>query len=152
MASNEQILEYADYYLENDVTMKEAGEHFGVHKSTFQFNMKKLESIDPVKFKLVQDKKNNNLSVGMVKGGQNGKPSYHPYIPRKPKSISDGEIIHIAEKMIEEKLTLREAGEIFGISFTTLYDNLTEERLGKELYQKYLDNAWYNKVNTNKGR
>ena len=50
--------------------------HFGFKsKKTIQVNMKKLSEIDPDLYKLIEDKKQNNLSIGMVKGGQNGKPS-----------------------------------------------------------------------------
>ena len=152
MASDKEILEYAKYYLENDTTMQKCADHFGVSKRTFQNRMKELEFVDMETFKAVQLKKDKNLQNGTVKGGQNGKPTYtERRVHIKQKSISDTDIVRICEYMIDNRLTLRETGEIFGISFTTLHDNLTEERLGKELYQRYVDNAWLNKINTNKG-
>ena len=151
MASNEEIMEYAKYYLGNEeVSMKQSAEHFGISKKTFQVNMKKLESISPTTFKLVQEKKERNLKNGAVKGGQNGKPTYVEGVVRKTKYISDGDIVYIAMEIVKNKYTIREAEKIFKINRSTLHDNLTEERLGKELYSLIVETAQYNKANTNK--
>lgn len=155
MTKEELIKEQANYYLDNDVTMQQVANHFGFKsKKTIQINMKKLESVDPELFKLVEEKKQGNLVTGMVKGGQNGKPTMineeGNAIIRKPKSITDQEIKDIAELIIFYKWTLREAEENLGISKSTLYDNLTRERLGDDLYNRYTSTLEFNKMNTNK--
>lgn len=151
MTKEDLIKEQANYYLENDVTMQQVADHFGFKsKKTIQVNMKKLSSIDPDLYKLVEDKKQNNLSIGMVKGGQNGKPSNMIGNTNKSKTIGDQDIKDIAELIIFYKWTLREAEENIGISRSTLYDNLTKERLGEDLYNRYTTVLEFNKMNTNK--
>ena len=116
--------------------------------------MKKLESVDPELFKLVEEKKQGNLVAGMVKGGQNGKPTMineeGNAIIRKPKSITDQKIKDIAELIVFNKWTLREAEANLGISKSTLYNNLSKERLGDDLYNRYTSTLEFNKMNTNK--
>ena len=132
MATNEKIIEQAQYYIENDVTMKEAGEYFGICKKSFQVRMKKLESIAPDVFKLVELKKQGNLASGMVKGGQNGKPTIVP----RSHSITKTQAIQFANYMLENDVTLRELESVFGISKSTIFDNFTSDILGEELKTK----------------
>lgn len=73
--NNEQLLEEANYYLDNEVTMSDAANHFKICKKSFQLHMKKLEQIYPNTFKLVEMKKQNNLILGAIKGGKNGVPT-----------------------------------------------------------------------------
>ncbi len=151
MINEDFIKEQANYYLENDVTMQQVANHFGFKsKKTIQVNMKKLSSIDPDLYKLVEDKKRGNLAIGMVKGGQNGKPTNMIGNTNKEKTISDQDIKDIAELIIFYKWTLREAEENLGISKSTLYDNLSRERLGDDLYNRYSSTLEFNKMNTNK--
>lgn len=133
MATDEEIKTQAQYYIDNNVTMKEAGLHFGICKKTFQLRMKKLESIAPDMYKLVQDKKEGNLVMGMVKGGRNGKPS-----PGSSRShiMTSEEVIALAQYALENDLSLRELETVIGISKSTIFDNFTEDILGKELYSK----------------
>ena len=56
MASNEDIIKEAEYYLSHDVTNDEASKALGISKRSFQLHMKKLAEIAPDKYKLVQDK------------------------------------------------------------------------------------------------
>lgn len=138
MATNEEIIEQAQYYIDNNVSMKEAGEHFGVSKKTFQIRMKKLEDISPSVFKLVQDKKEKNLVSGAIRGGQNGKPNTVSGTSPKPRShsISPEEAINLANYMLENDATLRDLEATFGISKSTIFDNFTKEILGEELNEK----------------
>ena len=133
MANNNKIIEEAEYYLQNDVTMKTAADHFGISKKTFQIHMKMLDGIDIDKYKLVEDRKLANRISGNIKGGQNGKPTVFPNKPRK-HSISDEEIDALAKKIIYEGLSLREIEIITGIPKSTLLDNLTEDKV--EDYEK----------------
>lgn len=113
MASNEDILMEADYYLNNDVTIEQASSDLGISKRTLQLHMKKLESIAPDKFKLVQDKKENSVRQGRIVGGTLGKRN-----PTWEKS----EALIIAEKMIEQGLTYEQAEKEFGIPKSTIYE------------------------------
>ena len=92
MANNEDILKEADYYLNNDVTIDQASHDLGISKRTLQLHMKKLASIAPDIFKLVQDKKENSVRQGRVVGGSIGK--------RNPTWSRD-EAIVIAKRMVE---------------------------------------------------
>ena len=133
MATDEEIKIQAQYYIDNNVTMKEAGLHFGICKKTFQVRMKKLESIAPDMYKLVQEKKTGNLTLGMVKGGQNGKPS--PGASRSHIMTSE-EVVTLAQYALQNDLSLRELETVIGISKSTIFDNFTEEILGIDLYSK----------------
>ena len=151
MTKEDLIKAQAIYYLENDVTMQQVADHFGYKsKKTIQDNMKKLAEIDPGLYKLVEDKKRGNLAVGVVKGGQNGKPTNMIGNTNREKTIGDQDIKDIAELIIFYKWTLREAEENLGISKSTLYDNLTKERLGDDLYNRYATTLEFNKMNTNR--
>ena len=132
---DKKIIEESDYYLDNNVTMEEAGNHFGMCKKSFQLHMKKLESIYPEKFVLVEKKKNDNLAKGTVKGGQNGKPTKIGSVRRK-HVISVEDSILLAKKMIEADWGFRDAEKFTGIPKSTISDNLTKERIGEELYEE----------------
>lgn len=129
MANNEDILREADYYLNNDVTIEQASSDLGISKRTLQLHMKKLESIAPDKFKLVQDKKENSVRQGRVVGGSVGK--------RNPVWSRD-EAIVIAKRMVEENLTYEQAEKEFGIPKSTIYEmthsNLKDEKIESLLY------------------
>ncbi len=113
MASDEQILREADYYLNNDVTVEQASKHLKISKKTLQLHMKKLESIAPDKFKLVEDKKANNQRQGVVKGGINGKRS---------ASWTKEDAQTIAQQMISKGMTYEETERQFGIPKSTIHE------------------------------
>jgi len=129
MARNEEILKEAEYYLNNDVTFEQASFDLGISKRTLQLHMKKLESIAPDKFKLVQDKKENRVRQGRVVGGSIGK--------RNPTWSRD-EAIVIAKKMVEENLTYEQAEKEFGIPKSTIHEmthsDLKDEKIESLLY------------------
>ncbi len=134
MADSKKILEEANYYLDNDVTMKQAANYFGISKKSFQVHMKKLENLFPDKYKLVQEKKQMNLIAGAKKGGQNGKPTPPLVHTPKPFTIEKEMLMQIANSIIKSDLTLREIENIYDIPKSTIHDNLIPERLGEELY------------------
>lgn len=113
MASDEIILEEADYYLNNDVTIEQASADLKISKRTLQLHLKKLESIDPDKFKLVTDKKKNNERQGRIKGGTIG---------RRGATWSEGQAKNIAAQMIRDQLTYSEAEDKVGIPKSTIYE------------------------------
>lgn len=129
MANNEDILKEAEYYLNNDVTIEQASSDLGISKRTLQLHMKKLASIAPDIFKLVQDKKENSVRQGRVVGGSIGK--------RNPTWSRD-EAIVIAKRMVEENLTYEQAEKEFGIPKSTIYEmthsNLKDEKIESLLY------------------
>lgn len=133
MPSNEEIIAQGNYYLDNDVTMEEAGKHFGISKKTFQLRIGKLLDISPALYKLVQDKKQNNLAIGAIKGGQNGKPNITPR-SINPEKIEKANLI--ADVIISGELTVREAESILKIPKSTIYSSLTIEKLGEEKYSQ----------------
>lgn len=146
MTSDEEIIESGKYYLYNDVTMEEAGKHFGVSKKTFQLRIGKLLDISPALYKLVQEKKQNNLLLGVVKGGQNSKPNITPR-NISPKKIEKANFI--ADVIISGELTVREAETILKTPKSTIYSCLTIEKLGEE---KYLQIQEIFKLHKNKQR
>lgn len=113
MASNEDILKEADYYLENDVTIEKASSDLGISKRTLQLHLKKLESIAPEKAKLVADKKLNNEKQGRILGGTLGK--------RMP-SWTHEEAKKVANQMLNQEMTYREAEDTLGIPKSTLHE------------------------------
>ena len=113
MASDEQILQEADYYLNNDVTVEQASTDLHISKRTFQLHLKKLESIDPDKFKLVTDKKKNNERQGRIKGGTVGK---------RGATWTKEEAKATAAQMIKEQMTYSEAENKMGTPKSTIYE------------------------------
>lgn len=137
MANNEEIIAQAKYYVENDVTMKQVGEHFNVHKKTIQLRLnERLKDIDLELYNLVQEKKSGNLVEGAKKGGKNGKPTNVSIIPNKPHIMSPDYVTSIADYMLDNDSSLRDVEKNLGISKSTLHDNLTKEILGEERFTK----------------
>ena len=113
MASNEDILKEADYYLNNRVTIKQASSDLKISERTLQLHLKKLESIAPDVFILVMDKKKANEKQGRIKGGTLGKrlPSWDMDTAKE-----------VASKIITSELTYREAEEKLGIPKSTIHE------------------------------
>lgn len=127
MASNEDIIREAEYYLNNDVNIDKASEELGVSRRTFQLHMKKLESIAPDKFKLVQDKKASNARRGSIKGGSLGK--------RSPKWTKE-DATRISKEMVNSDFTYEDAEKQFGIPRSTLHEMMqkgVEDEITKSL-------------------
>jgi len=113
MASNEDILKEAKYYLDNNVTIEQASKDLGISKRTFQLHLGKLKDISPDMYKLVTDKKEASMKQGRVVGGTLGKrgPSW---------SVEDAN--RITKAMISQNMTYEEAEERFGIPKSTIYE------------------------------
>lgn len=129
MASKEDIIREADYYLNNDVTIDQASKDLGISKRTLQLHLKNLEKIDPDRAKLVKDKKESNIRQGNAKGGSLGK--------RGP-TWTEEEALKLAKDMIEKERTYQEEGRVSGIPKSTLHDMLnrgvTDEYIISLLY------------------
>ena len=117
MASNEQIINEADYYLNNNVNIDQASEALGISRRTFQLHMKKLEEIHPAKASLVQTKKAGNIKAGNILGGATGK--------RGP-TWSEEKAIEVAATMLEHQMSYNEAASYFGIPKSTLHEMVTK--------------------------
>lgn len=117
MATIEQIIKEAEYYLNNDVTIEQASSNLNISKRTLQLHLKKLEEISPATFRLVQEKKSGNIKEGNIKGGQTGK--------RKP-TWTEEQALQVAMKIINEGMTYKEAEEHFHIPSSTLHDMVTK--------------------------
>ena len=128
MTNDERILEEADYYLNNDVTIKQASSDLGISKRTLQLHLQKLESISPEKAKLVKDKKLASEKQGKIKGGSLGK--------RGPTWTKE-QAMEIAEAMINKQMTNREAESAFGIPKSTIYE-MTHKGIDDEMTESLL--------------
>lgn len=117
MASNEDIIKEADYYLNNEVTIEQASKDLGISKRTLQLHLKKLESIAPDKYQLVKDKKENNIRQGNIKGGSLG---------RRGPTWTKEQAMGLAMDMIEKGRTYGEEGTVAGIPKSTLYDMINK--------------------------
>lgn len=113
MASDQDILKEAFYYLENDVTIEQASQNLGISKRTLQLHLQKLESISLLTFVLVKNKKTSNERRGKVKGGTLGKRSV---------TWTEEQAANAAKTMIEGGLTYEEAASTLGIPSSTLHD------------------------------
>lgn len=113
MASNEDILKEADYYLDNDVTIEQASSDLGISKRTLQLHLQKLKSIAPDKFVLVTDKKKSNERRGKITGGSLGK---------RGATWTDEQALDAAQIMINGGLTYEQASQVLNIPSSTLYE------------------------------
>lgn len=134
--TNEEIIEMADYYLNNKVTYKQAADHFGVCKKTYQLCIAKLQEISEKKYKLVQEKKEINLAEGAKKGGSVSKHQ-SPKVGRK-SAVSDEDLNKISNLIIKRDYTIRQAEDITGISKSTIYENINK-RISDDKRQKFVD-------------
>jgi hypothetical protein len=117
MATKEEIIKEAEYYLNNDVTIEQASTNLHISKRTLQLHLKKLEELAPETFKLVQEKKTGNIKAGTIKGGQTGK--------RGP-TWTEEQALEVAMKIINEGMTYREAEAYFKIPSSTLHEMVTK--------------------------
>ena len=123
MASNEQIIKEADYYLSNNVSVDQASKALGISRRTFQLHMKKLEEIHPTKAVLVRTKKLANIKSGNILGGQTGKRSV---------SYTLTDVSGAALEMIEHGESYREASVSLGIPKSTLHEMINSKGLSKD--------------------
>ena len=113
MASDDQIIKEAEYYIDNNVSIDQASENLGISRRSFQLHMKKLEQINPVLFKLYIEKKNGNVIRGNIRGGTIGK--------RKPNWTKE-EALDMANQIIAGEMTYDQAEEKTGIPKSTIYE------------------------------
>lgn len=111
--NKEKIIEEAKEYVNNDLTVEETASLLGISKRTFQIHLKQLGVIDPLLHNLVLAKKESNMKIGRIKGGEIGRS--HP-------SYTKEEAIRIANLIIVNEYTYEEASEKFKIPRSTIYE------------------------------
>lgn len=108
-----KIIEEANIYISNELSIKETASLLGVSKRTLQIHLSRLEEIDKKLYKLVSEKKSKNIKEGRILGGKIGKAT-----PRYSKELAN----KIANEIILSELTYEEAALEFGIPKSTIYE------------------------------
>lgn len=118
------IINEAKQYINSDMTVSETAEFLGISKRTLQLHLKKLISIDPNLHELVLNKQKSNVIAGRSKGGSNGK---------RPPSYTKEEALFLANTIINNQMTYRDAEEKFNIPSSTIYDMTHSDYIDSEL-------------------
>lgn len=134
---NDKINEYAKYYVENNVTIKDVADTFDVSKSTVQKGFRKLKDINPELLERVNEKRESNQVSGRVKGGNIGK---------RTVSFTKEFANEIAKEMCNKQLTYEEASEIYDIASSTLYEMMHSEYIEEPYKTKLVSVAKANKM------
>lgn len=113
MATDEQLIKEAEYYLNNNVTIEQASIDLNISKRTLQLHLKKLEDIAPATFALVKAKKDANIHKGKIKGGLTGK---------RGATWTEEDAKRVATLILSQEMTYREAEEKTGIPSSTIHD------------------------------
>lgn len=111
--NNSQIEKEAYEYVNNDKTVAETAEVFGISKRSFQLHLKKLLEINPDLHKMVINKQKSNINEGRRMGGAAGK---------RGVTYTKEEALEIAEYIISKQATYEEASIKFDIPTSTLSD------------------------------
>ena len=125
-----KILEIAKYMLENKATISMTAEHFHLSVSSIKKYINdpdKLPAIDIDLYKQIKLMQEELQQIGHIVGGKNG--------VREP-TYTEFEALEIAETMLSESLTLKEAEERFNIPDSTIYERLraiNDDNLQREL-------------------
>jgi hypothetical protein len=120
MAKEEKIITIAKYIIKNKATIEMTANHFNISISSVKKyinNPNNLQEINYDAYQAVKKVQDELIKIGNRVGGANGY--------RQP-TITDYELEEIAQKMIDNNLTIQEASDYFEIPTSTLYDNLTK--------------------------
>lgn len=125
---NQKILEVAKFIIENKATIDVTANNFNLSSSSIKKYINddnKLKKIDLDIYNSVKKVQEELIEIGRSVGGKNG---------IREKKYSDFEAMEIAETMIEESLTIKEASILFSIPSSTLYEMVTsiEDNVIKE--------------------
>ena len=133
------ILNVAKFIIENKATIETTANHFNLSASCIKkyINDKEnLQSLDMETYNDVKKVQQYLIEVGHHVGGKNG--------IREPK-YSDFEAMEIAETMIEDGLSLKEASKLFGIPTSTIYERITS--INDEIIQEKLKELFNENMN-----
>lgn len=130
--TNEELL---NYIIENDATLREASEYFGVSLSTVKKRMKVIkENLDFKSLSKLENVARKNEQLGRQKGGLSNNSG-------KKRKYTLEEIALYAMQFIAENMTMETASEYFGIPKSTLFDNF--KLLNCEEYQELYSDLVY---------
>lgn len=118
MVNKDDLIKEAEYYINNDVTVEQASKYLGISKKTLQLHMKKLEEIAPETYELYNTTKAIRIKSGNVKGGSNGK---------RTTVMTNEEIKNMANTMINQGLTYRQAEELFSTGKSTIHEMFNKD-------------------------
>lgn len=107
----EEIIEHGKYYCNNDTTIDQAAQHFGVSRRTYQLHLEKFSKLSTENSEKLALKRQSNMNKGVIFGGTIGK---------KQSPFSDEQVDNIFKTMIAEDLTLRGLSAKLNISKSTL--------------------------------
>ena len=130
MLEMDKIKEEALYYINNEVTFKEASEYFNISLRTFQLHMKRLLLIDEELHRRVQFTKAKRELEGKKKGGERGKRS---------TTWTPSDAAWIANLMISHDYSFSELSQMTGIARSTIYEMINSEYISKDLRDKIDD-------------
>ena len=121
------IIDMANYYVNNDVSMDDLAAKYNVSKTTVIRSFKGVTGLRlPSDLQAKVDaKKLKNWTEGKATNGNKGHIT-----------ISKEKLISIANNLISGDYTLEEMAKSIGRPQSTLYNLLNEENLGKELYAR----------------
>ena len=122
--------EMANYYINNDVSIKELARMHGVSKTTVVrlFQGKLTPSLPIDLQQQVDAKKEKNWYDGKSTYGNQGHIS-----------VSKEQLVLIAQQLILGDFTIKEMAEHYNMNQSTLYSLLNKENIGEELYAKLTD-------------
>ena len=129
MNKEEKIIAEAKEYINNDLTVADTAKILGISKRTLQLHFKALEHIDLGLHNLVVKKQKSNMMQGRIIGGTKGK---------REKNYTREEAINIANAIIDNGWTYREAEEALQIPSSTIYEIVHSEYID-ELTRMRLD-------------
>lgn len=119
MTNNQRIIEEANYYIENDVSVEAAAEHFGISRRSFQLHMAKLVEIAPQVAKLQQEK---SLRMQEIRRGRYERTKENS----RSANWSNEDAERVATFILSTNSTLREASEELKIPKSTIHDMLSK--------------------------
>jgi predicted DNA-binding protein YlxM (UPF0122 family) len=125
--NSEKIIEEAKTYINNDKTVEETAKELGISKRAFQIHLKQLGELEPLLYELVLVKKNKNIQLGRIKGGELGKAK-----PRYSRELA----MKIALDIINSEMTYEAASDKYGIPKSTVYDMVHGVYIPQELKDK----------------
>ena len=133
-----ELEEMANYYINNDISIKELARMHGVPKTEVVRLFKgEKDIVLPADLQeQVNAKKEKKWIDGKSTCGRKGHIT-----------MSKDQLIAVANKLVDGDYTLDEIAASLGRSKTTLYDLLNEENIGKELYTK-VNNLYQNHKET----
>lgn len=140
----QELINIANYYINNDITLEKLAAMNGISKSTlvryFSEDGHNDICLDGDLKKAIAAKKKKNWLEGKSTYGNQGHVSF-----------TNDELISIAKLIIESDYTLKEIANNRGVSTATIYNLLTEERIGIELYLQLQETYQKHKEKFDKG-